>query len=97
MDETWVTDLDLLSLLGLRYVLIEQIGGNPLLATEARELRLHFVQDEVLRTLPIPCEGSQLRDSGWNGAYTLDTFLETYEDQIDALVETYRTGFHFGP
>jgi hypothetical protein len=96
MDETWVADLDLLRMLGLRYVLIEQIGGDPLLVSEASELRLHFVQDEVLRTLPIPCEGAQLRDAGWNGAYSLDTFLETYEDQIDTLVETYRTGFHFG-
>ncbi|MEV1009851.1 endonuclease NucS domain-containing protein [Streptomyces sp. NPDC049881] len=96
MDESWRTDLDLLSLLGLRYVLIEQIGGKPLRVSEARELRLHFMQDEVPHTLPIPCEESQLRDAGWNGAYTLDTFLETYMDQIDAVVETYRSGSHFG-
>ncbi|MFG2999460.1 endonuclease NucS domain-containing protein [Streptomyces sp. NPDC048340] len=97
MDEAWVTDLDLLGLLGLRYVLIEQIGGNPLSLSEAHELRLHFVQGADLCTLPIPCDGSQLRDAGWNGAYSLDTFLERYEDQIDAMISSYRSGFHFGP
>lgn len=97
MDAAWITDLDLLNLLGLRYVLIEQIGGNLLNTSEPHELRLHFMQDADLCTLPIPCEGSQLRDAGWNGAYSLDTFLEKYSDQIDAMISTYRSGFHFGP
>ncbi|WHX17702.1 endonuclease NucS [Streptomyces malaysiensis subsp. malaysiensis] len=97
MGESWIADLDLLSLFGLHYVLIEQIGGNPLDASTADELRFHFVQDDRLCTLPIPCEGSLLRNAGWHGAYTLSTFLEQHCDQIDAMVANYRSGLHFAP
>ncbi|MFF8696354.1 hypothetical protein ACF08W_29485 [Streptomyces sp. NPDC015144] len=30
-------------------------------------------------------------------AFQADTFLEKYRDQFDAMISTYRSGFHFAP
>lgn len=92
---SWEYDWTLLERLGLHYVLIEHIGDNPLSWSEGDEAALWIVRDGQARR--IGSTGQALSEEGWNGAYSLPTFLDEHGDQIDLLIGEYRRALGVQP
>ncbi|WP_433420791.1 endonuclease NucS domain-containing protein [Microtetraspora malaysiensis] len=84
----WQHDQALLDLLGLRYVIYEIVSDSPLTRRP---------EDLNNTTLLMPSEAGmrritgveELRDWGWKGALSLETFLEEHAQQVAALLRKY--------
>lgn len=91
-----VRDTLLIALLELRYVFIEHVTEGPTPPSADNAVAMWVISDDNSpRRVEAPF--TELRQEGWNGAYTMDTFLEEHRDQVDTLVNTYRNELSFWP
>lgn len=93
--EGWQFDIRLIKELGLRYVFIEHIGKNPFMSSENDQIAFWMLRNGHPSRLTAPF--NELHEEGWNGAYTLDSFIDQHRVQLNALVAEYRRVLAFQP
>jgi len=90
----WGYDLELIELLGLRYMLYERTGDNPFgPVQEGDEQAMWMVCGGVPTRMTAPFQ--ELQDEGWKGTYGLSEFVFHHLPHLQEVVREYRRQLTF--